>query len=58
MIQLKGKILVREVLDFEDRFSHIEFLSLDMTIAEVYEALYRSLDLEPNSSQSSANPHF
>ena len=32
LIEKKGQILIREVLEFEDRFTKFEFLHLDMTV--------------------------
>jgi hypothetical protein len=42
-IQLKGKILVRDVLRLEDRFTHIEYLTLEMSIEDVFETVWRTL---------------
>ena len=53
MLEKKGKILVQEVLEFEDRFTNIEFLSLEMDVEEIYQVLYRSLDID--SSQKISN---
>lgn len=46
MLEKKGKILVQEVLEQEERFTNIEFLTLEMDVEEIYQVLYRSLDID------------
>jgi len=40
MVEKKGQLLVREVLDYEERYSKIKYLTLEMTPEEVYLTLF------------------
>ena len=43
MVERKGQLLVREVLDYEERYSKIKYLTLEMTPEEIYITLYQAL---------------
>jgi hypothetical protein len=45
MVEKKGKILVKDVLDQEERFTNIKFLSLEMSVEEVSQVLYNVLEI-------------
>lgn len=48
MVERKGKLLVREVLDYEQRYSKIKYLTLEMTAEEIYLTLAQALQLSEN----------
>lgn len=39
-VQQKEQILVRQVLEFDERYSRIRYLTLEMTAEEVYQTIY------------------